>query len=435
MTVLRHLPAGTAALASFLLVVCGGLPDAARALAPQRIAAVVNDDVVSMQDLTNRLHLVMVTSGIPDTEEARARLAPQVLRGLIEETLQLQEAERLGITVAEQEIEGALQNIAERNNLNVDELHAFLRENGVDPDTLARQLRAQIAWVKVVNRQVRPRVNVTVDQLELAVEEASRTRGEPEVLLSEIVLPVDNPAQEEAVARDAMRLVQTLREGASFESLARQVSVAASAEQGGDLGWVRASAMPDQLWNALDRMQPGDVSEPIRSNVGYHVFWLRDRRLRAGASETAGAVEVELTQILFPATDGADEAELERLRAQAAAVRDRLDDCRSMVEVAEELAAPASGRLGWLSVGDLPRGLGETVASLPVGEVSPPLEGPAGIHLLMVCDRRAPDAAPAQAVQVDRETLAQRLETERIEQLARRYLRDLRKQAFVEVRL
>ena len=185
--------------------------------AQQRIVAVVNDDVISAQDLNDRLQLVTLTSGIPDSEEARARLAPQVLRSLIEETLQLQEAERLDITVEDAEIQRTLANIAERNQMTVEAMQRFFAQKGINLATLLDQVRAQIAWVKVVNRQIVPRVTVTVDQLDMAVEEARRNEGEPEYLLSEIVLPVDNPAQAQVVAQDAARLVQTLREGASFE--------------------------------------------------------------------------------------------------------------------------------------------------------------------------------------------------------------------------
>jgi peptidyl-prolyl cis-trans isomerase SurA len=262
----------------------------------------------------------------------------------------------------------------------------------------------------------------------MAVEEARRNEGQPEYLLSEIVLPVDNPAQAQVVAGDADRLVQTLREGASFESLARQVSAAASAERGGDVGWIRGSVIPDQLRDTLERLREGDISDPIASPVGYHIFWLRDRRLSAtSAGSPSEAVEVSLAQILFPVDGGAD---VEARRAEAASLRDRLADCAAMSEAAAELGAPNSGELGWLPVAELPPAFREAVASLPVGQVSAPLEGATGIHLLMVCDRRQPQGdAP------EREQIAERLERERVERLARRYLRDLRKEAFVEVRL
>jgi peptidyl-prolyl cis-trans isomerase SurA len=237
------------------------------AAAQQRIAAVVNDEVVSAQELSDRLDLVMFTSSVEDTPEMRQGLTPQVLRGLIEEALQRQEAARLNIRVEPQELDQALANIAERNNMDVPGMRSLLANAEVNFDTLVAQVRAQIAWVKIVNRQVRPRVNVTVDQLDLAVQEARLSERQPEYLLSEIVLPVDNPAQEDVVAADARRLIETVRNGGSFESLARQVSAAASADQGGDLGWVRGGAIPPELQVALEQLAPGDVSAPLRSPV------------------------------------------------------------------------------------------------------------------------------------------------------------------------
>jgi peptidyl-prolyl cis-trans isomerase SurA len=402
--------------------------DHAGAVLEQRIVAVVNDEVISAQDLSDRLQLVTLTSGIPDSEQARARLAPQVLRSLIEETLQLQEAERLEITVEDSEIERALANIAERNQMTLEAMRRFFAQNNINFATLLDQVRAQIAWVKVVNRQIVPRVTVTVDQLDMAVEEARRNEGEPEYLLSEIVLPVDSPAQAQLVAQDAARLVQTLREGASFDSLARQVSAAASAETGGDVGWIRSSAIPQELRNTLESMREGEISDPIPSPVGYYIFLLRDRRLNQAAVDgAAGDVEVDLAQILFP-VDAQDD--VDAVRVQAAELRADLGDCAAMAETAAELNAPQSGRLGWLQLGNLPPAFRQTASSLPVGQVSEPLDGPGGIHLLMVCDRRTPQAETPQ-----REQIAERLQRERVERLARRYLRDLRKEAFVEVRL
>jgi peptidyl-prolyl cis-trans isomerase SurA len=410
-------------IASLSCLLLAGHPAGAQ----QRIVAVVNDDVISAQDLNDRLQLVTLSSGIPDSEQARSRLAPQVLRSLIEETLQLQEAERLDITVEDAEIQRALANIAERNRMSVEAMQRFFAQKGINLATLLDQVRAQIAWVKVVNRQIVPRVTVTVDQLDMAVEEARRNEGEPEYLLSEIVLPVDSPAQAQVVAQDAARLVQTLREGASFESLARQVSAAATAENAGDVGWIRGSAIPPELRDTLESMRVGEISDPISSPVGYYIFWLRDRRLSQAADTSGGDIEVDLAQILFPVDGGAT---LDAMRGQAAQLRDRLGDCTAMADAAAELNPPQSGRLGWLRLGDLPPGLRQAVSSLPVGQVSAPVEGPSGIHLLMVCDRHNPAVETPQRDQIE-----QQLQGERVDRLARRYLRDLRKDAFVEVRL
>lgn len=406
----------------------------------QRIAAIVNDEVVSAQDLNERLGLVLLTSRIQDQEQARQQLSPQVLRSLIEETLQLQEAKRLSIDVAPDELNRALADIASRNQMSPDQLEQMLASNKIDPKTLKNQLRAQISWLKIVNQRLRPQVNVTVDQLEIAVEEAKRNQGQPEYLLSEIVLPVDSPRDEPRVAADAARLVRTLSEGANFEALARQVSASATARQGGDVGWVPASTIPPELESALERLRPGDVSEPLRSPVGFYIFQLRDRRLGAAPSTEGNEqtpVEVKLSQVLFEADIRNDEV-LSAKIDEASSLRVRLTDCAAVNAVAEELQAPASGDLGWLKVSDLPTALGNAVRNLPEGEISAPLQGPGGVHLLMVCERRGgetPETGNSIASEEDRQKIAEQLERERLDRLARRYLRDLRKEAFIDIRL
>jgi peptidyl-prolyl cis-trans isomerase SurA len=417
---------GVAATLACLLLLFGQ-----GAWAQQRIAAVVNDEVVSVQDLNDRLDLVMFTSSVDDTVEARQGLTPQVLRGLVEEALQRQEAARLGLSVQPQELEQAIANIAERNRMDVAAMRRLLADARVNFDTLEAQLRAQIAWVKVVNQQVRPRVNVTVDQLDLAVQEARLNERQTEYLLSEIVLPVDNPAQEDAVAADARRLIEAVRDGGSFESLARQVSAAASADQGGDLGWVRGAVVPADLLVALEQLEPGEVSAPLRSPVGYHVFLLRDRRLAAAQLAPGDAqVEVSLSQLLFPFDETEGQAGAPRLREQALAIRPQLADCDAVNRIAAERQLPGSGALGWVRIGELPPDFARVLIDLPPGQVSEPLQGPAGVHLIIVCDRRgAVQSAP------QRDEIAERLEAEQIDRLARRYLRDLRTQAFVDIRL
>jgi len=421
---------------TFVLI---GLSIAAFAAVEQRIAAIVNDDVISVQDIDDRLGLVVFTSRIPDAEQARERLSQQVLRGLVEETLQLQEAKRLSIAVNQGEIDRAVADIADRNKLTAEQLQGLLLENKINPDTLFDQIRAQISWAKVVNQRIRPQVNVTVDQLDIAVQEARRDQGQPEYLLSEIVLPVDNPSEEPKVAADSQRLFQTLSEGASFDALARQVSASSTARRGGDLGWMQASKLPPELVGALERLRPGDISQPLRSPVGFFIFQLRDRRLGQAVSDEGDAVddEVKLSQILFEADINNDEV-LSRQADEALALRERLSDCETINAVAEEMSAPASGDLGWIKVGDLPTVLAAAVSDLPAGEVSQPLQGPAGIHLLMVCERRGAGSDEQQvdlASEEERQKLAQNLERERLDRLARRYLRDLRKQAFIDVRL
>lgn len=250
----------------------------------QRIAAVVNDDVITSQDLLDRLDLAAVSSGLPNDPQTKQRLAPQVLRGFIDEKLQLQEARRLGLDVTEAEIDQALDTIAARNNTDRQTLLRFLTSRGINPRTLREQLRAQIAWLKIIAREVRPRIVVSQEQVEFAVKRAAGRPGGDEVLLSEILLPVYERGQENAVLAQARELVATLRAGADFGALARQVSTAASAENGGDLGWVRTEGLAPELRDQIASLQPGQISPPIPGPNGVHILQLRDRRAGAAAA-------------------------------------------------------------------------------------------------------------------------------------------------------
>lgn len=277
-------------IALVLLPLLGSAPDAPAQVSSQRIAAVVNDSVITTQDLIDRIDLAMVTSGLPNDPETRRRLAPQVLRGYIDETLQQQEAKRLGLNVTEAEIDQAMDTIAQRNNTTREGLVRYLAERNIGERTLRQQIRAQIAWIKVVNREVRSRLAVTQEQIDLAMR-AGGAAGDTELLVSEIVLPVYDRAQEATILAQGRDLVATLRSGTNFAALARQVSGAASAEAGGDLGWVRAGAVLPELRERLLALKPGEVSDPVVSPAGVHIFQLRDRRSAVAA--TSGPADRE----------------------------------------------------------------------------------------------------------------------------------------------
>ncbi|MCS7267111.1 MAG: peptidylprolyl isomerase [Geminicoccaceae bacterium] len=239
-----------------------------------RIVAVVNNEPITSRDLAERIRLSIVAAGLSDDAETRRRLAPQVLRGLIDERLQLQEARRLRLAASEAEIDRAFAAVAQRNNLTPEALAQTLRRMGVDPQTYRQQIAAQIAWGKVVERDLRPRVAVSREQIEQVLAGGS---GE-ELLLSEIVLPVYAADQEAEVLAQAEGLARSLRREGDFAALARQISAAPSAAEGGDLGWVRPELLRPEFRAVLEALPKGGVSAPVRGPEGVHLFLVRDRR-------------------------------------------------------------------------------------------------------------------------------------------------------------
>lgn len=249
----------------------------------QGIAAVVNDDIVSTQELQNRVRLALATSNLPNDPEMQRRLSQQVLRAMVDEKLQRQEANRLSITVADAEVDAAMKQLADRNKITMAQLEQYLAERGTSLAALRSQVTAQIVWLKIVAREIRPKAMVTEDQVDVAARSAPVIAGERDLLLSEILLPVYGPEQEAQVMRDALDLVQTLRGGGDFAALAHQVSVSASAESGGDLGWIPTSAMSDELRTALETARAGQITDPIRTANGVQLFLVRDARSSDGS--------------------------------------------------------------------------------------------------------------------------------------------------------
>ena len=255
------------------------------------IAAVVNDDIISMSDLSARLQLALVSSGLPGTAEVRQRLTPQVLRSLVDERLQMQEASRANIAVTDKEIDDAFGRVAEQNQMKRDQLEKMLASQGVPRSALESQIRATIGWGKLVQRRLRPSIEIGEDEIDAVLRRIEANAGKPEYLAAEIFLAVDSPEREEEVRRLADRLVEQIGQGARFPAVARQFSQSAGATNGGDLGWVQQGQLPDELDSALRDLRPGQASRPIRSLTGYHILLLREQR-------TTGTVLPPRDQIL-----------------------------------------------------------------------------------------------------------------------------------------
>ena len=272
------------------------LPGGARAQEDLfRPAAVVNDDIISVLDLAMRVELAIVAAGVQDTQEVRRRLTPQVLRGLIDERLQMQEAKRLDIDVTDVQVAGALDQIASQNNMTEGQFLTMLRNRGILPTTLIDQIRAQIAWQNVIRRSIRPKVVIAPEEVEEVVTRLNARRGAIERRVSEIFIPVETAAKEGEALQYANRLVQELQNGANFSGLARQFSQSGTASLGGDMGWVREGELDPALETVLAQMGPGEASRPIRTLSGFYILMLSDLRKNDGSDIDRTRIQDNLT--------------------------------------------------------------------------------------------------------------------------------------------
>ncbi len=243
------------------------------------IAAVVNDDVITNNDLDKRIRLVLASSGLPDTKEIRQKLAVQVLGNLINEEIMFQEAQKYGIEVAQEEIDNGFDQIAVQNNMSADHFMEMIKRIDGDASSIKRQIEAQIAWGKVVQARLRSRVVISERDIDDVLERIRAKVGTTEYLAAEIYLPVDETSKEAQVEKLAHGLVQEIRAGkASFFKLAQQFSQAAGAASGGNKGWVNEAQLPEELLQALKDAKKNQVTNPIKTMSGYYILLLRDKR-------------------------------------------------------------------------------------------------------------------------------------------------------------
>ena len=201
-----------------------------------RIAAVVNDDIISVLDLEQRLRLAALSSNLNLDAQTRQRLMPQVLRSLIDERLQLQEATANSVTATDQEIENEIGNLAQRNNMNANQLAGLLASRGIDIQTLRNQYNSQIAWAKYVGRRLMRQVDVGEDEIDAELARLTEVADQPQKRVYEIFLGIDNPDEANEIRSNAERLLNQIRDGADFSSLARSFSQSGTASAGGGSG-------------------------------------------------------------------------------------------------------------------------------------------------------------------------------------------------------
>ena len=422
---MRHL---TRAL---LLAALLAAPLAPPAMAQEsRIVAIVNGDVVTSADVDGRRRLFAITSGLPASPQALDRLTPQVTRLLIDERLRFQELQRRRVAVTDDDIAGAIADLERRNNLPPGGLLAQLRRAGVEPRVLFDQLRTQIGWSRLIRsllgRQATPGDAEIADWIA-----AQRARaGQPEFLMAEIFIPIDDPAEEPEVRRFVDDIVGQLRGGVPFPIAASQFSQAQTALQGGDLGWVGTEALDPEVARIVTQMPPGAISGAIRVPGGFQIVALRARR-EVGRDE---ATFLSMRQVFFPFTAALNPdaptpqqiQQLERARALSASAR----SCEQMDAAARTSGSDRPADPGEVREESLnPPALRQLISGLPLRQASQPIIAPDGIAVIMVCAReRRNEAEPTP------EMARSQILRERVELLSRQTQRDLRRRAQIEQR-
>ncbi len=402
------------------------------------VAAIVNDTVISDYDLRQRVSLFVATSGVKPSADALKQIRSQVLKELETERLQLLEAQKNNISVSASDVDKSIENILKDNHLSKDQLNAMLSHNGVHMTTLRAQIAAQIAWSKVVQDQYGDRVNVSPGDVDDEVQRLAEGKNKAHFYVAEIFQAVDNPEDDAKVRKSMDDLEVQLKSGAPFSTVARQFSQNPTAAGGGDLGVVVEGQLPRELNDVLLKMRAGMVSDPIKSVGGYYILYLRARQEGADMKVPDAAEKVNphpdtlpLARVLLPLGPKPPKELVEKVAQIAGAIRTHIENCETLPALIHQVKGAVYMNLGNMRVVDLSPEIQHALAQIDSGETTIPFQSAAGIELIVRCDKAQPKLTAFHMP--SRDEVEQQIFEERIGVLSREYMRDLRRNADIEL--
>lgn len=391
----------------------------------RRATALVNGEVITGTDVEQRAALLVAASEGAIPEDAMQQVRQQTLRRLIDETLQIQEAKAQEIIISREEINRRYAEVASQSfGPDTGKMDTYLASIGSSANSLKRQIEGEYAWRRLQQRMIAPFINVSEQEARELVERLEQSRGTEEYNIWEIYLSA-TPATREAVQQNALRIVEQLKQGGSFEAYARQFSDASTAVLGGDLGYVRLETLPAEMQTVARSMQAGQLVGPFEIPGGFEIMYLREKRAILMANPRDAVLSLKQIGITFE--PGVTEA----------AAMGRIDEFTRTVEAmrgcgdADALAAGIGAAVvaNDMVTRQLPEQLQPALLELNIGEATPPFGSiEEGVRVLMLCGRDDPKSPSAPSL----EEVVQQLENDRIGKRAQRYLRDLRNDAYIE---
>ena len=391
----------------------------------RKATAIVNGRIITGTDIDQRLALIITANGGKVDAEEKERLRVQVLRNLIDETLQIQEAAANDIKVDPAEVQQSYERVAANFRQSPTQFDAYLREKGSSSASIKRQIEGELAWSRLQRRNIQPFINVSEDEVKSVVDRLNAAKGSDEYRIGEIYLSA-TPENRQQVMANARDIIQQIQKGGSFPAYARQFSEASTQSVGGDLGWVRPSQLPTELAQAAAEMQVGQIAGPIETAGGVSLLYVMDKRKVLTADPRDSLLSLKQLSVLFP--QGTTKEQASAKAASFAAAVKEIKGCGQANDVGSKIGADVVDNDN-VKVRDLPPQLQDILINLQVGQATPPFGSiNDGVRVLVVCGRDDPVSANAP----NAEQIQAQLEEERVNKRARIYLRDLRRDAVIE---
>lgn len=392
------------------------------------IAAIVNDDVISTRDLQDRIDFILKTSGREDSPEIRAKLRGQVLQMLIDETLKVQDAKRFSIQMGRSDIEDAIARIEQQQQKPAGTLEKYLEAQGISLTTFHNQIKSDVAWNKLIMRKIRKDIAISDDEIYRAQQRLARGNKIKEVQIASIILPIDDKKESETLglARDIRSQLLAGKDGPTLvKEYADRIPL-----QFGPLTWAPRSDLHPDIAKAIEPLKVGEISEPVRSPIGFQIIRLLDERTTTTVPEENA--EVAVKQIVMKLDEESMKEKIEAMMEIAREVAKHPGSCVEKGVAGMQDLEGLNIEVNFIrtTYANMSKDIRYLVQPLKVTQITEPFAAPDGIHLLMLCEKM-----PVPTKLPDREAVKQALFQEKLELEIEKYLRTLRREAFIDIRI
>jgi peptidyl-prolyl cis-trans isomerase SurA len=391
-----------------------------------KATALVNGEVITQTDVDQRLALLAIAQEGKIPADQIDELRQQVLRNLIDESLQIQAAKGEEITVKAADIDRTIERVAGTANRTPAQLAEYLKANGSSMRSIRRQIEGELAWRRLQQARIENSVSVGDDEVNAVLERLNAAKGSTEYRVGEIFISSAGIGQEQSLAK-TNQILQQLKQGSSFVGYARQYSEASTAAVGGDLGWIRPEQLPEAIGAVVRTMQPGTISNPISLPGGYSIVAVSDVRQVLTADPRDSVLSLKQLTVSFP--KGTTRQQAEPIVARFAEAARTVGGCGGAEKIANEFGAELIQSDG-VQMRDLPAFLQQMLLTMQVGQATQPYGSiDDGVRTLVICGRDQQEASAPTF-----ESVMTQMSEERVNLRARRYLRDLRRDAVIEFR-
>ena len=383
----------------------------------QAISVIVNDEVISRYDVSQRVRLILVTSGIPATEENIKRIEEQAIKALIDEKIQIQEAIKLEVPDSPDEINLMLDNIARGNQTTAEGILESITSQGVNSETLLNQIKSELLWNKIVRGRFGSYINISDEEVNIIYDRTIQNINNSQYDISEIFIGFEDESEEKEAKELTERLTEQLKNEIAFEPVAQQFSQAPSSGQGGFIGWVSEGQLDPDIISNIKNLEIGSVSNPIKTVNGYYIIKLNGKSEEGGKNPMKN--QYDLISVSFNIED----------KILAKDFSDNFISCKRLDGLLENYSQKEVNIIGKRLLQELPKELHKELLEKNAGNALSPRFSEENIDIILICDRKDDIG-----IQVNRDVIEDNIYSQKMGMMSRRHLRDLRRDAVIEYR-